>query len=70
MRLNCFIDANNMNQLPEDINMLLSFVNMKLRDEYEDLDELCATLGVEKAWLIDRLATGGFEYNQQQKRFW
>ncbi|MCR5497559.1 MAG: DUF4250 domain-containing protein [Paludibacteraceae bacterium] len=59
-----------MNQLPEDINMLLSFVNMKLRDEYEDLDELCATLGVEKAWLIDRLATGGFEYNQQQKRFW
>ncbi len=70
MRLNCFIDADNMNQLPEDINMLLSFVNMKLRDEYEDLDELCATLGVEKAWLIDRLATGGFEYNQQQKRFW
>ncbi len=71
MRLNCFIDADIMNQLPEDINMLFSFVNMKLRDEYAgDLDELCNALDVEREWLIARLATGGFEFNEQQKRFW
>ena len=59
-----------MNQLPEDINMLFSFVNMKLRDEYEDLDEFCRSLDVDKAWLIGRLAAAGFEYNEQQRRFW
>ena len=70
MRLNCFIDVDIMNQLPEDINMLFSFVNMKLRDEFDGLDELCAALDVDKDWLIARLAKGGFEYNSQQKRFW
>ena len=50
--------------------MLFSFVNMKLRDEYEDLDEFCRSLDVDKAWLIGRLAAAGLEYNEQQRRFW
>ena len=30
--------------LPKDPVMLLSFVNMKLRDEYSSLDEMCSSL--------------------------
>ncbi len=50
--------------------MLLSFVNMKLRDEYESLDELCGAMDVDKVWLVGRLATAGFEYSEQKNRFW
>ena len=51
--------------------MLFSFVNMKLRDEFGgDLDELCGSLDVDKQWLINRLASAGFESSAQQKRFW
>jgi len=59
-----------MNQLPKDINMLFSFINMKLRDEYSSLDELCNTMDIEKKWLIEQLETGGFEYNENQNKFW
>lgn len=59
-----------MNQLPNDVNMLFSFVNMKLRDEYSSLNELCNALDIDQEWLTARLATAGFEYNQQQNKFW
>ncbi|MEG1585447.1 MAG: DUF4250 domain-containing protein [Bacteroidales bacterium] len=59
-----------MNQLPNDVNMLFSFINMKLRDEYSSLKELCLSLDINEQWLIDQLASGGFEYNQQQNKFW
>lgn len=59
-----------MDQLPKDINMLFSFINMKLRDEYSSLDELCRAMDIDKEWLIKQLATGGFEYNPQQNKFW
>ena len=45
--------------LPNDPNILLSFVNMKLRDEYETLSELCASLDEEEADLTRRLADAG-----------
>ena len=50
--------------------MLMSFINMKLRDEYPSLDELCASLSVDRATLEATLAAAGFEYNQQQNKFW
>lgn len=48
--------------LPSDPFMLLSMVNMKLRDEYPSLDELCASMGVEKSGLMARLHDAGFDY--------
>lgn len=48
--------------LPSDPFMLLSMVNMKLRDEYPSLDELCASEGLDKSELVSRLASSGFEY--------
>ena len=59
-----------MENLPKDPMMLMSFINMKLRDEYPSLDELCASLDVDRATLEATLATAGFEYNQQQNKFW
>lgn len=56
--------------LPEDVNMLFSFINMKLRDEFKSLDELCQSLDVDKQEIIDKLAAAGFEYNEQLNKFW
>ena len=58
-----------MNSLPQDPFMLLSMVNMKLRDQYSSLDELCRTLDVDKDELIERLATAGFEYLPEINQF-
>lgn len=50
--------------------MLMSFVNMKLRDEFASLDELCASLGVERAEIEVKLWGAGFEYNAEANKFW
>ena len=49
--------------LPKDPMMLFSVINMRLRDIYPSLD-------VDKKEIIDRLAAAGFEYNEQQNKFW
>lgn len=49
--------------------MLLSIVNTKLRDEYGTLDELCASEGVDKATLTERLHQAGFDYMPQINQF-
>lgn len=58
------------NGMPEDPAMLMSFVNMKLRDYYSTLDELCDDMGVERKELEERLAAGGFTYNAAAGKFW
>lgn len=70
MRLDYFLHQKEMDQLPEDTNILFSLVNMKLRDEYNNLDELCQAMDVDKQWLTERLSTAGFEYNEQKNKFW
>ncbi len=49
--------------------MLLSMVNMKLRDEYPSLDELCASEGLDKSTLVSTLASAGFEYLPEVNQF-
>lgn len=56
--------------LPTDPQMLLSVINMKLRDEYSSLDALCDDMDIDKADLVSRLATAGFEYNPTANKFW
>lgn len=51
-----------MNNLPKDPVMLMSAVNMKLRDQYSDLDALCDDLQLNRADLEATLAAAGFEY--------
>lgn len=49
--------------------MLLSMINMKLRDFYSSLDALCDDIGVEKEVIIEKLGKVGYEYNESQNAF-
>lgn len=55
--------------LPSDPIMLLSAVNMKLRDFYPSLDALCSDLGEDKAALCEALREAGYEYDAQRNQF-
>lgn len=55
--------------LPQDPYMLLSVINTKLRDDYTDLDDLCASLDVDKADIISRLGAAGFTYDAATRQF-
>lgn len=56
-------------QLPNDPNMLLSYVNLKLRDYYSDLEAMCADLDAEQAEIEDKLAKAGYFYDRENNRF-
>ena len=56
--------------LPEDPMMLFSFINMKLRDNYSSLDELCDDLHIDKDFIVNKLAEAGFEYSVEYNKFW
>ena len=49
-----------MQNLPQDPMMLFSVINMKLRDYYRSLDELCEDMNIDKEELIQKLAAFGF----------
>ena len=55
--------------LPVDPIMLLSVVNLKLRDQYKDLDALCEDLEADKADLCAKLKAVGYEYDAQRNQF-
>lgn len=57
-------------ELPNDPFMLLSVINLKLRDFYSGLDELCDDMNIDKADLCEKLSAAGFEYSEEQNRFW
>ncbi len=56
-------------ELPEDPVMLLSVINMKLRDEYASLDELCDDMALDRASLEGRLSQAGFDYLPEVNQF-
>ena len=58
-----------MMKLPEDPVMLLSFVNMKLRDQYASLDDLRDDLNVLSVELEEKLGEIGYFYNAKENRF-
>ena len=55
--------------IPNDPVMLLSFVNMKLRDFYGNIDELCKDLDIDKDKLIEKLAKIDYAYNEETNKF-
>ena len=52
-----------------DINILLSIVNMKLRDEFDDLYDLCSYYDIKKEELEKRLETHDYVYSALNKQF-
>ncbi len=59
-----------MDELPKDPAMLMSFLNMKLRDNYSSLDELCEDMDIDRHELLDRMKKLGMEYLPEQNKFW
>ncbi|USF27756.1 hypothetical protein N510_002713 [Firmicutes bacterium ASF500] len=55
--------------LPQDPIILLSYVNTKLRDDYNSLDELCAALDADREELARRLEVVGYTYDEDKNRF-
>ena len=55
--------------LPSDPMMLLSVVNMKLRNRYASLDALCDDLDVSEKEIVDRLAGIGYAYSKERNQF-
>lgn len=55
--------------LPQDPNILLSYINTKLRDQYPSLDALCDGLDEDKAGLTARLAGAGYAYDPASNQF-
>lgn len=56
-------------ELPSDAAMLLSVINLKLRDFYASLDELCEALDVDKEEITKKLKEIDYEYDAKQNRF-
>ncbi|MBD5151031.1 MAG: DUF4250 domain-containing protein [Oscillibacter sp.] len=55
--------------LPQDPNILLSYVNTKLRDEYDSLDALCDGLDADPSELTEKLSTVGYAYDLDANQF-
>lgn len=56
-------------EMIEDSMMLLSFVNMKLRNNYPTLDALCEDLNWDQNKIKDRLGKCGYRYNNVNNQF-
>ncbi|HIT67150.1 MAG TPA: DUF4250 domain-containing protein [Candidatus Merdisoma merdipullorum] len=55
--------------IPNDPFMLLSWINMQLRDYYPSLDELCSSLNLNRRELEVKLASIDFRYDPNSNSF-
>lgn len=58
-----------LNMIPKDPVMLLSFLNLKLRDFYSNLDALCEDLDVDKEEIVKKLAAIDYQYDAEKNQF-
>ncbi len=56
--------------LPSNPDMLVSFLNMKLRDQYPTLESLCEDLDLNPDELCQNLRLAGYEYSHEARCFW
>ena len=55
--------------MPTDPVMLLSYVNLKLRDYYSSLDAMCEDLDVDKEELVSKLMSINYKYSKERNQF-
>ena len=55
--------------IPNDPVILLSFMNLKLRDFYPNLDVLCEDLQISKEDITQKLAGIDYHYDAQSNQF-
>ena len=56
-------------ELPQDANILLSYVNLKLRDFYSSLDALCEDKGIGKEELVEKMKSIEYVYEVDRNQF-
>lgn len=52
-----------------DPNILVSIINMKLRDQYSSLNLLCDDLELSEKDIINKLESIGYNYNESENQF-
>ena len=55
--------------IPKDPVMLLSFINLKLRDYYKSLEDLCEDLDISQTELEEKLSSIDYHYQKEQNQF-
>lgn len=55
--------------IPNDPAMLLSYINMKLRDKYETLSELCEDMNIDETTLRGKLESINYFYDDKTNKF-
>lgn len=55
--------------IPKDPMMLLSYVNMQLRDYYDSLEALCSCRGIPRDELIQKMDQIDYHYDEDQNQF-
>lgn len=55
--------------IPKDPVMLLSYVNLKLRDFYTNLDALCEDLDTDRDKIVEKLAGINYHYDEEKNQF-
>lgn len=55
--------------IPNDPNILLSVINMKLRDFYSSLDKLCDDLDYDKNLIEEKLRKINYYYDKDINQF-
>ena len=58
-----------MNKLPNNHYVLLSIINMKLRDFYSSIDDLCDDLDENKEEIDNILNSIGYYYSKENNQF-
>lgn len=57
------------NTLPTDPFILLSFVNTKLRDNYDSLAAMCDDMNIDANVIVNTLRGVGYEYDEKLNKF-
>ena len=55
--------------IPRDPAMLLSFINLKLRDYYGNLDALCEDMELDRQEIVEKLETIDYRYDEEKNQF-
>ena len=55
--------------VPQDPVMLLSFLNLKLRDFYGSLDALCEDQDLNREEILEKMKQIDYAYDEENNRF-
>lgn len=55
--------------LPENADMLASYINTQLRDNYDSLEDFCEAADIDKDELMEKLKKADYRYDAENRKF-